>query len=217
MTNHLNANEQPIIEGYNQNRRINRAISEMIGMLRGIVADDYISEAESDALAKWAIANREVADIWPVKPLVQRLDRIYQDGIADEEERADLKELVNQIIGQQDEDTFEFTPSDLPLTRPAPDVTFDGNEFVLTGKFLYGTRKACEKQIELLGGRCADNVRLQTSFVVIGSLMSRDWKFSTHGNKIQKAVEYCDRCSIAIVSEKHWESYLLRGRETTSV
>ena len=211
MTTRLDDNGQPVILGYNHNRRVNRAISELIGMLRGIVADKVITEAETETLAKWMMANTEVLHIWPVKPIAQRLNRIYEDGVVTEEEREDLKGLVNEVIGRQDDDTFEFTPTDLPLTKPAPDVVFDGNEFVLTGKFLYGTRKNCEKHIELLGGHCADYVRLQTSYLVVGSLMSRDWKFSTHGLKILKAVEYSGRCPIAIVSEKHWESFLLRG------
>jgi NAD-dependent DNA ligase len=213
MKTHLDADGQPKIDGYNYNRRVNRAINELIGMLRGVVADNYISEAETEALAKWMLGNREVIDTWPVKPLALRLNKIYEDGVATEEERDDLKLLVNELIGRQDDDCFEFTPSDLPLTKPAPDVIFDRNEFVLTGKFLYGTRKNCEKQIELIGGRCADTVRLQTSFLVVGTLMSRDWKFSTHGLKIQRAVDYSSRCPIAIISEKHWESFLLRGSQ----
>jgi NAD-dependent DNA ligase len=190
---------------------MNRAVNELIGMLRGIIADGEISVAETDVLAKWMLQNREVVDVWPVEPLASRLNAIYADGVVSDEEREDLRELVSQLVGTQDQETGLFTPTDLPLTQPPPDVIFDGNEFVLTGKFLYGSRKTCQKQIELLGGRCSENVRLQTSYVVIGSLMSRDWKFSTHGTKIQKAVEYSGRCPMALISEKHWLSYLLTG------
>ncbi|MFB3917553.1 MAG: BRCT domain-containing protein [Terriglobales bacterium] len=207
----LDGDGQPTILGYNENRRINRAINELLGMLRGIVADNDINLFETETLAKWMMANTEVLDIWPVKPLAQRLNRIYEDGVVTDEEREDLKELVNQIVGGQDDKTFLYVPTDLPLTKPAPDVIFNDNEFVLTGKFFYGTRKVCQRQIELLGGRCSDSVRLQTSYLVIGSLISRDWKFTSYGRKIQKAMDYSDRCSIAIVSERHWESFLLHG------
>lgn len=199
---------QPLIQQLNYNRRINRALNELIGFLRGIVADEYINPAESDELAKWVLNNQEVTDIWPARVLVERLNRIYADGVADEEERADLKCLVEEIVGHRNSDTLEYGPTDLPLSHPSPDVVFDQNEFVLTGKFLFGTRRNCEREIELRGGRCGDNVRLQTSYVVVGSLMSRDWKYTTHGNKIAKAVEYSERCPIAIISERHWASFL---------
>ncbi len=201
---------QPLNQAFNANRRANRAISELIGFLRGIIADQYVSECECEQLAKWLVANREIADIWPVSALVERIDRIYQDGVADEQERADLAELVTQIVGRQDDETLSFGPTDLPLTKPEPDIVFDGNEFVLTGKFLYGPRRLCEQEIGARGGLCWESVRLQTSYLVIGSLMSRDWKYSTHGIKIEKAVEYRSRCQIAIVSEKHWQSALSR-------
>ncbi|MFI5086777.1 MAG: BRCT domain-containing protein [Terriglobales bacterium] len=209
MATPLDSDGQPLALNYNHARRATRAIHELIGFLRGIIADQYISSAEAESLAKWCVANREIADVWPVSTLVERLDRIYADGVADEDERADLAVLVNHIVGAQDDHTLMFGPTDLPLTNPAPDVIFNGNEFVFTGKFLYGGRKACQKQVELRGGHCADTVKLQTSYLVIGTLTSRDWNFSAFGNKIMKAVEYTSRCPLAIVSEKHWESFLL--------
>lgn len=201
----LDGHGQPVSATLNQNRRANRAISELIGFLRGIIADQRISEAECEQLAKWLVGNREIADVWPVSALVERIDRIYRDGIADEEERSDLAQLVTQIVGRQDDGTLSFGATDLPLTVPEPNVTFAGKEFVLTGKFLYGPRRTCEREILVRGGSCWDTVRLQTSYLVIGSLMSRDWKYSTHGTKIEKAVEYQARCPIAIISEQHWK------------
>lgn len=213
MSTNLDAQGQPLVSDYNYSSRVNRGIHELIGFLRGIVADNHINEKESDALGMWLVANRELAEHWPVRTLAQRIERIYADGHADEEERAELAELVRDIVGRQDDVTLMMSPTDLPLTRPVPDVIFDSNEFVLTGRFLYGPRKACQREIELRGGRCSDTVRLQTSYLVVGSLTSRDWKYSSFGNKILKAAEYAERCPIAIVSEKHWESFLMDGRE----
>ena len=205
----LDADGQPSDLGLNYPRRVSRATQELIGFLRGIVADGHISEEESERLAKWVVGNKEIASFWPVNVLVDRLDRIYKDGVADEEERAELAQLVNEIVGRQDDETFVFGPTDLPLTKPEPEVVFDLNEFVFTGRFFHGPRKTCQKEVAVRGGHCSDTVRLQTSYLVIGTLMSRDWKYSSFGNKILKAVEYSGRCPIAIISEKHWERYLL--------
>ncbi len=207
MATKLDSQAQPEAS-MNHARRVNRATNELIGFLRGIIADGFITTDECDALAKWLVGHREISEMWPVNILVERIDRIYKDGVADEEERADLAILAQDIVGKQDDDTFLFGPTDLPLTNPAPDVVFDRNEFVLTGRFLFGPRKNCQKAIELRGGKCSETVHLQTSYLVVGTLMSRDWKFSSFGTKILKAVEYANRCPLAIISEKHWESFL---------
>jgi NAD-dependent DNA ligase len=204
----LDDSGQPVGPGYNRNRRLNRAISELHGLLRGIVADGYISTAECDTLAKWIGGNQEIQDVWPVTGLVERLQRIYRDNTAGEDERAELLIFANEIAGAQDSDTLVFTPTELPLSKPEPDVVFDKNEFVLTGRFLYGTRKVIETEIQSRGGICHSSIRMCTGYLVIGSLMSRDWKFTTYGNKIIKAVEYQQRCPIQIVSEKHWQTFL---------
>ncbi len=207
----LNPDGQPDITGYNYNRRVNRAINELIGMLRGIVADGIVNKSETQALAKWMLLNAEVANVFPVKPIAQRLNHIYADGIVTDEECRELKELIDQTLGQQDPESVLCGPTDFPLTKPAPDVVFPRKEFVLTGNFLYGTRKDCEHQIELLGGRCSDAVHPQTDYLIIGSLVSRDWKYTTHGTKIEKAMEYAGKYPLAIISERHWENYLVGG------
>jgi NAD-dependent DNA ligase len=215
LTTPLNKDGQPSNANFNSHRRLARGVQELIGFLRGILADGEINEKEAEQLASWIVANREIANEWPVNVLANRLSEIYTDGIADDEERAHLAELVYEIVGEQDDQGI-LAPTTLPLTIPLPEVVFDRNEFVITGKFLYGTRKACEKEIEIRGGQCTENVRLQTNYLVIGSLVSRDWKFSSHGNKILKAIEYADKCSISIISERHWESFLRDGASRSS-
>lgn len=207
----LDEQNQPLDHDLHASPGVTRGIHELIGFLQGIIADRVVTIEEIDALAQWCAVNRETAGLWPASVLVRRLETIYADGVVDPEERADLAELINEIVGQQDNDTLEFCPADLPLTKPAPDVVFDRNEFVFTGKFLYGSRTACKKAVELRGGRCSDTLRLQTSFLVIGSRISSDWRFSSFGTKIAKAHGYASRpdCSLAIISEQHWQRFLL--------
>jgi NAD-dependent DNA ligase len=199
---------QPIETANNASRRVTRAIHELIGFMRGIIADDHINEREAERLAHWVLANKEAVEHWPVNVLANRLNRIYADHQADEEERAELAELVKEVIGQADIDEMSFSPASLPLTKPAPEVIFDMNEFVFTGRFMFGTRKQCEREVELRGGKCGGNVRLQTNYLVVGALMSRDWKFSSFGTKILKAVDYQQHCGIQIIAEQHWHSFL---------
>ena len=59
------------------------------------------------------------------------------------------------------------------------------------------------------GGLIGSYVTLQTSYLVIGSVGSRDWIHSSWGRKVEKAVEYKRLCRIAMVSEQHWPSFLM--------
>jgi hypothetical protein len=46
--------------------------------------------------------------------------------------------------------------------------------------------------------------------LVVGTIRSRDWLHSTHGRKIEHAVELAGQNHpIAIVSEEHWANNLL--------
>ena len=96
------------------------------------------------------------------------------------------------------------------MNDPVPQVTFDGRTFVFTGQFVYGTRSVCETEVIQRGGHCSSSVTKKIDFVVVGELCSRDWLYSTHGTKIQKAVEYRDmrRVPIAIVPEEAWVAAL---------
>lgn len=211
MTGYIDDNGQPN-PAFNRSRRLARSTTEVIGFLRGIVADDAVSAAEVLGLGEWIDINSEAICEWPVNVLFQRLQRILADGRVDDDERSELKELIDQILGKDNETPFERTSTTLPLCSPAPDVIFDGNIFVLTGRFLYGTRRTCQQEIELRGGRCSNSVTLATSYLVIGQIASRDWAETAYGRKIEAAVRYREYSPVAIISEQHWASFLMDAR-----
>jgi hypothetical protein len=196
-------------------RRIrDRSIQELLGIVRGILADSQVSDAESEGLARWLVAHPEAAATWPGSALYDRLARIYADGRLDEEERAELTTLLEDTVGAIDGDATGAQVTRLPLTEPPPTILFDSRTFVFTGTFFYGTRRRCETAVCELGGRVSDRVFGSTDFLVIGSIPTGAWQFSTHGRKIEKAVELrTEGEPIAIVSEEQWVTAM---REATA-
>jgi len=190
--------------------RTTRAIHELLGLLRKITADHYSSETESEALSLWIHSHQQVMDRWPVSVIAKRLKRIYADKQADEGERADLEVLIERILEQAQDEAFLFGGDTVPLTKPAPVVVFSESEFVLAGRFLYGSRHVCEQEVMARGGRCVEDVHHDTDYVVVGGLIVKDWKSSPVRHKILKAVEYQKLSPVHIISEEHWESYLWR-------
>ena len=190
--------------------RSTRAIHELLGLLRKITADHYVTEAESESLAAWVQAHQLVIDQWPVSVIAKRLKRIFADKHADEEERADLELLIERILDQANDEAFLFGGDALPLTKPAPVVVFSDCEFVFAGRFLFGSRGVCEHEVVARGGRCVEEVHHDTDYLVVGGLISNEWKNTPAQHKILKAVEYRKLSPVHIISEEHWESYLWR-------
>jgi NAD-dependent DNA ligase len=88
-------------------------------------------------------------------------------------------------------------------------ILVPGKSFCLTGSFLFGTRSACERAVEALGGVAAPRITLELDYLVIGTLASRDWVNTSHGPKIEKAVSYRQRRSpITIANLEQWVQFV---------
>jgi len=207
----LDAHGQPLQHRLNAARCADRDIQELLGLMKGVLADGHVCDAEVVALEEWTTSHPWAHDIWPVNVLVKRLKVILDDGIVDEEERRELTELLQKATGERpDASTAMNGATRLPLDDPPPPVGFEQSQFVFTGKFAYGTRRRCEDAVVDRGGATGSSVTRSTNFVVIGTLASAQWALSSYGRKIQKAVELrSEGVPIAIVSEEHWVEALV--------
>jgi len=204
---HRDEHGQPLVTAYRRDAVAERQIDELIGIVKGVVADGMVHQGEVEFLLSWLNSNRAAADLWPAKAIYPRISAALADGHIDPEEEREILDLLMATVGgntaPQSNEASDSTS--LPLCKPAPIVEFAGRSFCFTGRFNSGTRDWCHKAIESRGGASAGSITKKLDFLVIGDLGSRDWLHSTHGTKIMKAVEYRDQgFSIAIVSEQHW-------------
>jgi hypothetical protein len=191
--------------------RVGRDTDELIGLCRGILADGGISSAEATFLLRWLESNRLLSNEFPFNVLYPRVARAMQDGVLDEAEERELLELLMQATGQVvDQRLANSGPSGLMLDDPAPEIIHANRSFVVTGVFNVGNRREVSKLIEDRGGKVASNVSGKVHYLIVGNLGSDDWKHSTHGTKILKAIEIRESGHpIAIVAEAHWSRYAL--------
>jgi len=205
----LDDHSQPF-PAFNQARRTERDVSELLGLAKGMLADGEISVVEADLLRDWVAGHPDVSGQWPTSRLVERLTRIYSDGRVGDEERRDLAALLKGLVGGDtgiliDKDTA----SSLPLDQPQPILAWTGSVFVFTGQMAFGPRRECERHVEMFGGFCEISVTLRTTYLVVGTFGSRDWAHSAFGRKIEKAVKYREAGQpIAIIREDHWAAQL---------
>ncbi|MDH5760834.1 MAG: BRCT domain-containing protein [Gemmatimonadota bacterium] len=186
--------------------RLEGALSEMVGMIRGVVADGSISGDEARRLRDWVDRHPTLADRWPANLLARRLERIFADGRMDALERSHLQSILERLV---DRSPGGYGPgdagSDLPLTRPPPGITFEARTFVFAPKMAYGPIHLCEQEVVRLGGKTEATVSRRTDYLVIGEIAAMDWDQRSFGHFVDQAVQYRARgADIAIVTESHW-------------
>ena len=209
-----NAHGQPIHPfRFNQENNTSKAIDQLSGICAGILADGEVTEKEADFFAAWVKRYAPFQPVWPFTDILARISEIYADGKCDDDERLELKAIMQAICGYRpNSEPDETYSSTLPLNDPAPDpIIFDGQVFNVTGKFAYGTRNKVIEAITARNGMATDSPPSRDSkYLVIGIFASRDWINTNYGRKIERAVELRTKKSgIAIISEEHWRKYLV--------
>ena len=191
-------------------RRVEQGLAEMFGLVRGVAADGVVSSDEATRLSEWARANPEVASRWPANILARRLERIFADGRLESRERVRLSAMLSQLADNTSGLASGFPlATDLPITRPEPEVIFEGQTFVFAGEMAYGPTHLCEREVIELGGTCERGINRRTDYVVIGALGAGDWSQGHFGPLVDEVVQYRARgVPIAVITEEHWASAL---------
>jgi NAD-dependent DNA ligase len=202
----LDPHGQPYNIRFNRARRAERDLSEFLGLAKGLLGDGVISREEAALVANWVVTHPAAAEQWPINHLVRRLTTIFSDEVVDDDERAELADILASIVGGTAGVILgEDASTQLPFDVPPPEFCWQGSVFVFTGKFAFGTRADCQRRVASLGATCSPNITRDTNYLIIGTFGSRDWVHTSFGRKIQKAVEYRKSgIPLSIVAEDHW-------------
>jgi len=206
-------NGQPLVQAFRSEAVLDRQIDELIGIIKGIMADGMVDQSEVEFLLRWMTANKKVCGLWPAKAIYPRLVAAMEDGHMDLDEEREIMDLLLATIGGNTAPQYGEASNStaLPYTSPAPIITFNSTSFCFTGKFQSGSRSWCENQIIAKGGVPASTITKKLTYLVIGEIGSKDWQHSTHGRKIEKAIEYNDGgAKIAIIGEQHWYEHVTK-------
>jgi len=194
-----------IFTRFNRKGIEDRKIDTLIGISKGLTADNRVDQAEAEFLQDWLIQSREVSESPIIENLLIKVSNYLEDGVLDDEEAKDLLNVLRLIAGPKPALGELMQSSQLPIDDPLPEVTFDGKAFLFTGTCVFGTRKQCNNETEELGGIVAKGVTMSLDYLVLGTYVTDSWIHETFGRKIEKAMEYRDRgFSLAIITEEHW-------------
>lgn len=179
-------------------------IEELIGLIKGVMADGTVRQSEVEFLVKWLEKNKGTLDQWPAVAIFPRLKAALSDGNLDSEEEKEIRELLHAALEQNSLREAQEAAA-IPYTIPVPEIQFANRTFCFTGKFQSGSRPWCVSQIIARGGIAASKLTQNVNYLIVGELNSGSWIHAKHGRKIGKAVKYRESGSkIAILSEQHW-------------
>lgn len=199
---------------FHRSRIDRRAADALVGLAAGITADGIVNIAESVFLKQWLEDNLAHLNDPVINLLYSRLACMLQDNALDVDESRELLDILCSFSGvrierPKDGGTAVVTPTDLPFNSPVPDLVWDDRMFVFTGVMAFGPRKDCQALVEERGGLIGGSISRKVHYLVVGSVGNEQWRHSTYGTKIMKAVELREAgASIAIVGEDHWQKML---------
>ncbi|PCJ27964.1 MAG: NAD-dependent DNA ligase [SAR86 cluster bacterium] len=179
-------------------------IEELIGFLTGIASDGVLNDQEINAMSAWLDRNESIKEVWPASVIVNRLAIILEDGIITDEERDDLLVTVYQVTeSDPTESGVSFQASTEVWEDTLESLPVSGAMFCLTGDFVSGDRDSVDLLLKCLGGTTNSSINSSVDYLVIGTLASRDWLYTAHGRKIEKALLLKrDGSDIKIITER---------------
>lgn len=195
-----------IFTRFNRKNIEDRQIDTLIGLSKGLIADGQVLQSEAEFLQTWLIQAQQGSDSPIIMNLLNKVGLMLEDGVLDQEESAELMEILHLISGESSEVGELAKTAGLPLDRPAPSIEFMDKSFLFTGTCAFGSRKDCQAAVLSLGGKNAKGVTKTLDYLVLGTYVTDSWIHETFGRKIEKAMKYRDEDGIPllIVTEEHW-------------
>lgn len=186
------------------------AINQLLGLLTGISADSYINLQETQYLRQWLAENAHLRNTFPASMVHDKIDEILADGIVTDEERTELLTMLRGIVGNQ----FETTGIACGLstefcTQQIESLDHTGRTFCITGTLSSGPRNHAIELITERGGLFHPRITKKLDVLIIGTIASPDWRFTSHGRKIEYAIELQTKGqNLLIINERTWRKFL---------
>lgn len=189
--------------------QLKQSLGELLGIARGLLADDELSDAEIMFLDSWLDERFEITSSFPGNVIHSRLKDVLEDDVITEEERSHLVSTLTMLI----EDRLDDLAEQVDLTELWFDevglIDFHNTRFCLTGNFVYGPMKVCRTAIEKRGGIVSPSVGDNSNFLVVGALGLDEWRSGGLGAEIEAAMKLRAMGeSVKIIPEDSWVTQL---------
>lgn len=125
------------------------------GIIKGMITDDSVTEAECRALRNWLYENNYLVNHPPFDALYRMVEDVLADGVLTQEEALCIRREVETILGP-----IESLHKELS--------SVNGKRVCLSGDFAYGGRAEIEARIRAEGGILHETVQSTTDVLLVG-------------------------------------------------
>jgi DNA polymerase-3 subunit epsilon len=190
VTNYERLKLLALVESVNSSKIYSNAtlgIQILDGLLKGIVCDQAIQDAEISNLKLWLDENDYLKGVYPYDKILNAVTVVLSDGVITAEEKSYILNEFDEVLN--------------PVTDCSA-INLNNKTFCLTGDFKSGTKTEIEKIISDKGGIKKSGVSGKLDYLFVGGLGSDAWKYGNVGGKIAKAQELQEKGkNIRIISE----------------
>lgn len=132
---------------FNRGRVDDRQVDTLVGLSKGLVADEKVNQEEAEFLLNWLVQSRNVGENPLIANLLEKVEAVLQDGTLDSDEAAELLAVLRNVAGGESELGELAKPSSLPIDQPPPQIELPKHCFVFTGTCVYGSRGSASSQL----------------------------------------------------------------------
>lgn len=179
------------------------ALQVLMGILHGINIDNTLTDTEVVNLQNWLKKHDELKNYYPYDELIELLEKILEDNIITQEEKAELQVFCSSFIDKTK--TYAEVSTETTLSNIYDEVTkitFEKHHFCITGESEKASRKEISNLIEECGGKCG-NLLKSTNYLIVCDKGNEVWAYATYGRKVEKALALRKKGSdIKIIPEK---------------
>jgi len=188
---------------------LKQSLGELLGLARGLLADQELSDSEIEFLHQWLEDRYSMTSSFPGNVIYNRIKEVLADGVVTEDEREHLVETLNMLVeGRLEELTDQVDLTELWFDEVGL-IEFHDARFCLTGNFVYGPREICKMAIEERGGIVSPTVSNEQQFLVVGGMGVDEWRSGGLGTEIEAALRLKGQgIPLKIIPEDAWVSQL---------
>jgi BRCA1 C Terminus (BRCT) domain/GYF domain 2 len=191
-------------------RLTDRDIDELLGVCKGVIADGTVNLHELKYIYQWLVGHPTLENTWPCEALANRIKQVTDDDVLTKTEADEMVDFIRRLVAPKPDLPHESVQAtSLPFDVPDPQIQFHERSFCFTGNFVFGVRSACVDAAQARGATIEGSVKMDLDYLVIGSFRNEAWMHTTHGRKIEKAVELRAKYGRPlIIGEAHWVKIL---------
>jgi len=188
---------------------LNESLGELLGLARGVMADEVLSDDEIAFLDHWLDQRYSMTASFPGNVIHSRIKDVLADGVITEEERSHLVDTLNTLIDGRLNELAEKVELTELWFDTAGLINFHNTRFCLTGDFVYGPVDVCRSAIEARGGIVSPSVKQGSEFLVVGGLGVEEWRTGGLGKEIESAMRLrAQGKPVKIIHEDTWAEQL---------